>query len=646
MKDNKFFALAMMSSLLCANVYGAAESVKVSDFGYDPKDSTKFINKALASGAKAVILDRQAGPWYTLPLKMPSNIEFILEPGVELVAKRGEYHGKRDFLVELNSVSNVTIRGGAGSAFRMWKYDYQNPPYVHSEWRYALRISKSTDVLVENLRLFRSGGDGIGVSGKNITIRKCICDDNHRQGMSVFPVENLLVEDCVFSNTRGTAPQAGVDIEPDGANGTLKNVMFRNCVSYGNAGNGFEMFLVNMTRKSGPIDITFDNCRAWGNGRNDTTVSCTAKPGLEPVGGLVRYVNCVFGPSAGRCGNFSNITDGAVDIALDGCVFFNNAAAGARPAVSVSVSRPSLGVVDGFTFRNLTILQPLTNRWFVSSGAGAGEPSKRMRGNVRIVDESGAVRCEEIDSDWVKRNLPVFDNGRALPSRRDFKNFSPLKVHDECPGKLENLPPVALLSAADVVFFADKPGPCRFVMRQIPDRVRKAKRPLTVEAIGEGVMKKEVKLPAPDTVSTEIVFNAPARGLYRMGMFRWAAKLVIEKSSVPLALDLSQMQRRVSVAEGVEFSLGVPFDGTESTIMVSAAQGVAYSAQMRTAGGEVRESAALPGGIFVAHGEKGESPELRTLNIKLPQGDKVRTFTLDAYGAPPYMFLTKKKFWK
>jgi hypothetical protein len=291
-------------------------------------------------------------------------------------------------------------------------------------------------------------------------------------------------------------------------------------------------------------------------------------------------------------------------------------------------------------------LQPLTNRWFVSSGAGAGEPSKRMRGNVRIVDESGAVRCEEIDSDWVKRNLPVFDNGRALPPRRDFKNFSPLKVHDECPGKLENLPPVALLSAADVVFFADKPGPCRFVMRQIPDRVRKAKRPLTVEAIGEGVMKKEVKLSAPDTVSTEIVFNAPVRGLYRMGMFRWAAKLVIEKSSVPLALDLSQMQRRVSVAEGVELSLGVPFDGTESTIMVSAAQGVAYSAQMRTEGGEVRESATLPGGIFVAHGEKNEAPELRALNIKLPQGDKVRTFTLDAYGAPPYMFLTKKKFWK
>ena len=234
-----------------ASAQGVSETVKVSDFGFDPSDSTEFIKKALASGAKKVILDKQAGPWYTLPLKMPSNIEFILEPSVELVAKRGEFRGKRDYLLELPAVTNVILRGGEGSTLRMWKSDYQKPPYVHSEWRYALRIAKGCkNILVENLRMVQSGGDGIGVSGTDITIRNCVCDDNHRQGMSVFSVENLLVENCVFSNTRGTPPQAGVDIEPDRAREILKNVVFRNCVSFGNAGIGFEMYLAQLNSNS------------------------------------------------------------------------------------------------------------------------------------------------------------------------------------------------------------------------------------------------------------------------------------------------------------------------------------------------------------------------------------------------------------
>ena len=205
----------MLISFLLAAAVAGADSVKVSDFGYDAADSTDFIRAALTSGARRVTLDRQAGPWYTLPLKMPSNVELVLEPGVELVAKRGEYKGLRDYLLELPYCTNVTVRGGAGSTLRMWKRDYQGPDYKHGEWRYALRIHNAVNVLVEGLRIVESGGDGIGVTGENITIRNCVCDSNHRQGMSIFSVKNLLVENCVFSNTSGTPPQAGVDIEPD-----------------------------------------------------------------------------------------------------------------------------------------------------------------------------------------------------------------------------------------------------------------------------------------------------------------------------------------------------------------------------------------------------------------------------------------------
>lgn len=641
-------AVAATAAICGSLLAQSPETVKVSDFGYDGEDSTVFIRKALESGARKVILDRQAGPWYTLPLKMPSNIEFVLEPGVELVAKRGAFRGKRDYLVELSGATNVTIRGGEGSAFRMWKYDYQKPPYVHSEWRYALRISNCGNVLVENLRFVRSGGDGIGVSGKDITIRRCVCDDNHRQGMSVFPVENLLVEDCVFSNTRGTAPQAGVDIEPDGAKGTLKDVVFRNCVSYGNAGNGFEMFLINMTRQSGPIDITFENCRSWGNGKNDTTLSCTSAAGKEPVGGKVRYVNCVLGPSARRCATFSNISGDAVDIEFDGCVLYGDRSAAGRPAIVTTVARPSQGVVDGLAFNNLTIMQPVTNAWFACVGEGAGSPAKRVKGRVRIVDEDGFAKDEIINEAWVKANIPVFDGGRPLPARRELPSAADISVRDRFPGEMDAVAPVAMVSPSSVVFFADRPGPCRFVMRQIPDRVKKVRRPVKIEPVGMAVRMKasDLNMDAPDTNSTEVVFNAPSRGFYRLKIARWAAKLMIEKSSVPLAFDLSQTQMRGYSPKGDPIVIGVPFGGADSTFMVSGGMGGRYKVRVSGADGKTCAEQEIADRVFVAHGTKAEKPELRRLELNAQGERNARTLTFDIYGAPPYLFLTENKFWE
>ena len=204
---------AAVALCLCAAFAVHGRTVKVSDFGYDPSDSTRFLQQALDCGAEKVILDRQSGPWITQPLKMRSHTELVFEPGVELLAKRGAYKGLRDYLLELPYCTNVTIRGGAGSTMRMWKKDYQGPDYKHGEWRYALRIFHCENVLVEGLTIVESGGDGIGVTGRNITIRNCVCDRNHRQGISVFNVENLLIEDCVLRGTSGTAPQSGIDFE-------------------------------------------------------------------------------------------------------------------------------------------------------------------------------------------------------------------------------------------------------------------------------------------------------------------------------------------------------------------------------------------------------------------------------------------------
>ena len=80
--------------------------------------------------------------------------------------------------------------------------------------------------------------------------------------------------------------QAGVDIEPDSSRERLRNVTFRNCRSFGNRGNGFEMYLAQLRRRSEPVSITFDGCRAWDN-HSETSLNCGKNPG-DWVGGLVR----------------------------------------------------------------------------------------------------------------------------------------------------------------------------------------------------------------------------------------------------------------------------------------------------------------------------------------------------------------------
>ena len=54
----------------------------------------------------------------------------------------GEFHGKRDYLLDMTDVTNVTLvgLGPKGGTLRMSKADYQKPPYTPSEWRYALSL--------------------------------------------------------------------------------------------------------------------------------------------------------------------------------------------------------------------------------------------------------------------------------------------------------------------------------------------------------------------------------------------------------------------------------------------------------------------------------------------------------------------------
>ncbi|MCA9039215.1 MAG: right-handed parallel beta-helix repeat-containing protein [Planctomycetaceae bacterium] len=245
---------------------GRRETANAGWWGFDPVDSTEILQAAINSPAKKLVVPNLGDAWIVRPMTLRSNLEIIFEPGTLVLAKRGEFRGGGDSLFTAREAENLTIRG-YGATWRMWKRDYQQPPYDKAEWRMGLSLRGCQNVLVEGLQIESSGGDGIYIDGggklrwcDNVTVRNCVCLDHHRQGMSVISAQNLLIENCLFAETGGTAPEAGIDFEPDGADQRFVNCVVRNCIFQNNSGHEILVYLKPMTKETEPVSIRFENC--------------------------------------------------------------------------------------------------------------------------------------------------------------------------------------------------------------------------------------------------------------------------------------------------------------------------------------------------------------------------------------------------
>ena len=198
----------------------AVQQVNASSFGWNAEDATAILQKAFDSGVRKLVIDKQASDWIVRPLFITnSNIEIVLADGVTLRAKRGEFYGKGDCLIRITGgAKNVTLRGEGQATLAMNKKDYLDPKqnYAFSEWRHTLSILRAENVVVKDLTILSSGGDGIYPNGpKNVLLENLKVYDHNRQGMSPISVAGLTVRRCEFNDTVGAPPQCGVDMEPN-----------------------------------------------------------------------------------------------------------------------------------------------------------------------------------------------------------------------------------------------------------------------------------------------------------------------------------------------------------------------------------------------------------------------------------------------
>lgn len=244
--------------------------VDASTFGFNFTDSTAALQAAIDSGQN-VYVPNMGADWIVSPIMLThSNQEIRFESGVVVSAKPGAFQAVDDALFTASGKSNITLNG-YGATLVMRKSDYQQAPYAPAEWRHGINLLDVSGFEILGLSIKSTGGDGIYVGAnsqsgysQDIVVKDVLLEDNHRQGISIISVKNMLIDNAVILNTQGTAPEAGIDFEANYDAQRIANVTVRNTIIQGN--NTYGILFAGSIDLAEPISVDIENVTIVGNG--------------------------------------------------------------------------------------------------------------------------------------------------------------------------------------------------------------------------------------------------------------------------------------------------------------------------------------------------------------------------------------------
>ncbi len=277
------------------------------------------------AAARRAVVDLPSGARLRLrsSIAIPSNTR-LRGNGATLI---NAVPGDEGHLLVIRGVHDVSIDGltldGAKDAYRR-----------RTEQRHNILVSRARRVTIDTVHSSRAKGDGLYVGGTaaelctGISVSRSTFEANHRQGMSLTCVSGMTVTSCRFIGTRGTAPETGVDIEPNADDSVIEDVAFFECEFSGNAGGGVQVFLrerPTRTQQAGTfVDCTFaDNPESNG-------IALYQSRGARIVGGRVEgngFDGIVVGTAV-------NARTSAADTRIQNVTIARNAASGIRAAGS------------------------------------------------------------------------------------------------------------------------------------------------------------------------------------------------------------------------------------------------------------------------------------------------------------------------
>lgn len=140
-------------------------------------------------------------------LKVPSKTTIILNGQIELLP-----NSLPEYAILFINGDNVKIMG-RGSIMG----DKDTHKDTKGEWGMGIQLIKSENVEIDDIEVSHCWGDCIYVGGesKNVRIQNCHLWEGSRQGISVTSCRRIEIAFCKIHEVRGTAPQYGIDIEPN-----------------------------------------------------------------------------------------------------------------------------------------------------------------------------------------------------------------------------------------------------------------------------------------------------------------------------------------------------------------------------------------------------------------------------------------------
>lgn len=198
-------------------------------------------------------------------IRLKSNVVLKMTPDTILKAipNKAEVYA----VLLLADVQNVKVYGGVIHGEREDHFG------SGGEWGMGIRISGSKDILIQDTVANNCWGDGFyiaasskGVPSENVQLIDVKANNNRRQGISLISGKNIKIVRPHLTNTSGTPPAAGLDIEPNRPTDRIENIEIIDAFTAGNA-EGIVVSLQKLHGSKNPVSIRVKNHQDDGSGR-------------------------------------------------------------------------------------------------------------------------------------------------------------------------------------------------------------------------------------------------------------------------------------------------------------------------------------------------------------------------------------------
>lgn len=222
-------------------------------------DNTAAFNTLLARDGQKITI--RAGTYVTGKFSIPDNTIMVFEPGVTIRDSGKLSAGDR--LINITG-SNVRILGNGVKVIS------NRADYTTGEFRHGVYILGAQNVYIEEVSSIGQGGDGFYIGGprdkpsQDISLINCKARNNRRQGLSITSARRVDIIDFVATETNGTRPQFGIDLEPNTDTGMLDDIRIIRPKTAFNKGGGIVIATHMLKATSQPINIAIQSHTSKG----------------------------------------------------------------------------------------------------------------------------------------------------------------------------------------------------------------------------------------------------------------------------------------------------------------------------------------------------------------------------------------------